>query len=72
MRLISYGLGTLGALAAGVLGSTFGLRPTLWIAAVGFGAILAVTLLATPLPKVRSLPSSADAEEVVDIAGAAH
>jgi MFS family permease len=65
MRMISYGLGTLGALAAGALGSTFGLRPTLWIAAAGYSVILAVTLMATPLPKVRSLPSSADSDEVV-------
>jgi MFS family permease len=72
MRLISYGLGTLGALAAGALGSAFGLRPTLWIAAVGFLAILMVTLLATPLPKVRSLPTSGAAEDVMgDGAGAA-
>jgi predicted MFS family arabinose efflux permease len=71
MRLISYGLGTLGALTAGVLGLTFGLRPTLWIAAAGFAAILAVTLLATPLPKVRFLPTAAEAEEVVaDVAEA--
>jgi MFS family permease len=60
IRLIAYGLGTLGALAAGVLGSVFGLQTTLWIAAVGFLAILAVTLLATPLPRVRSLPAPAD------------
>jgi MFS family permease len=70
MRLIGYGLGTLGALAAGVLGSVFGLRTTLWIAAVGFLAILAVTLLATPLPKVRSLPTTSDSKTgVEDVAG---
>jgi predicted MFS family arabinose efflux permease len=73
MRLIAYGLGTLGALAAGALGAAFGLQPTLWIAAVGFLAILAVTLLATPLPQVRSLPSASVAEEVVgNAASAAH
>ena len=71
MRLISYGLGTLGALAAGALGSAFGLRTTLWIAAVGFGAILVVTLTATPLPKVRSLPSSADTEAVMEVVAGA-
>jgi predicted MFS family arabinose efflux permease len=72
MRLISYGLGTLGALAAGALGSTFGLPTTLWIAAVGFLTILVVTLVATPLPKVRALPSPAGFEEAVaDAAGAA-
>jgi MFS family permease len=70
MRLISYGLGTLGALAAGALGSAFGLRTTLWIAAVGFLTILAITLLATPLPKVRSLPTSVNNEEIVNAAGA--
>jgi hypothetical protein len=55
IRLISYGLGALGVLLAGVFGSIIGLRPALWLAAGGFLAILAVTLLATPLPRVRAL-----------------
>jgi hypothetical protein len=56
LRLISYGLGALGAALAGFLGMALGLRPTLWLSAGGFIVILALTLLATPLPRVRSLP----------------
>lgn len=59
LRLLSYGLGALGMLLSGVLATLLGLRPTLWLAAGGFLLILLITLLATPLPHVRSIPSSA-------------
>jgi hypothetical protein len=58
MRLVSYGLGAFGLLLSGVLGTLLGLRATLWLAAFGFVAILVITLVATPLPSVRSLPSA--------------
>lgn len=57
VRLISYGLGALGLLLSGVLGTLVGLRLTLWLAAGGFVVILALTLLATPLPRVRAIPA---------------
>lgn len=66
LRFVSYGLGSLGYLLSGVLGSLLGLRQALWLAALGFVAILLITLLATPLPRVRSIPTEPaihDAEE---------
>ncbi|HEU5441887.1 MAG TPA: MFS transporter [Ktedonobacterales bacterium] len=62
LRLISYGLGTLGPLLGGLLGTVLGLRPTLWLAAAGFVVILAITLTATPLPRVRTIPAEAPAD----------
>jgi len=64
VRLISYGLGALGVLLAGFFGSVIGLRATLWLAAVGFLVILVVLLLATPLPRVRSLSGAMSPEEL--------
>jgi MFS family permease len=51
---INYGVRPLGALTGGVLGGWLGLRPTLWIAAVG-GMLCVLWLLPSPIPKVRSL-----------------
>lgn len=56
MRMVSYGLGALGMLASGFIGTQIGLRAALWLAALGFLIILAITLLATPLPRLRALP----------------
>ena len=58
MRFTSYGLGALGLLLSGLLASLFGMRETLWLAAAGFLAILLVTLLATPLPRIRTIPTA--------------
>ncbi len=58
MRLVSYGLGALGLLLSGMLAALVGLRPTLWLAAFGFVTILILTLVATPLPAVRSIPGA--------------
>ena len=63
LRFISYGLGALGFLLAGALASLVGLRQTLWLAALGFVAILLITLLATPLPRLRAIPAGPDASE---------
>lgn len=51
-RFFNYGTRPIGALLGGVLGSTVGLRPTLWIAVVGclFGVLF---LLASPMPSMR-------------------
>ncbi|MEV0425908.1 MFS transporter [Micromonospora sp. NPDC050495] len=51
---INYGVRPLGALSGGALGTWLGLRPTLWIAAVG-GAMCVFWLLPSPIPRVRSL-----------------
>ncbi|WP_319459478.1 MFS transporter [Micromonospora sp. RTP1Z1] len=51
---VNYGVRPLGALTGGALGSWLGLRPTLWIAAIG-GTMCVLWLLPSPIPKLRSL-----------------
>ncbi|MBM0227227.1 MULTISPECIES: MFS transporter [Micromonospora] len=51
---VNYGVRPLGALTGGALGTWLGLRPTLWIAAVG-GVLCVLWLLPSPIPAVRSL-----------------
>ena len=55
-RTLNHGFRPLGALAAGVLGTEMGLRPTLWIATVG-GVLATLWLLPSPLLKTRELPA---------------
>jgi MFS family permease len=56
---VNYGVRPLGSLAGGALGSTIGLRPTLWIATVG--ALAGVLwLLPSPIPRLRDLPEPED------------
>lgn len=57
-RTVNYGVRPLGALAGGLLGSTLGLRPTLWIATVG-GLLSVLWLLPSPVPRIRELPGKA-------------
>lgn len=54
-RFVNYGIRPLGALAGGALGSSIGLRPTLFIGSVGALAGL-LWLLPSPIPKLRELP----------------
>lgn len=54
---VNYGVRVLGSLAGGLLGSTIGLRPTLWIGAAG--ALLgALFLLPTGVARLRELPET--------------
>jgi len=53
--VVNNGVRPIGALAGGLLGTTIGLRPTLWIAVVGAIAGF-LWLLPSPLPKMRELP----------------
>jgi MFS family permease len=58
---VNYGVRPLGSLVGGALGSTIGLRPTLWIGAVG--ALAGVLwLLPSPVPRLRDLPESEDGD----------
>ena len=63
--VVNYGVRPLGALAGGALGSSIGLRPTLWIATAG-----ALTgflwLLPSPILGLRELPKADDAEGALD------
>lgn len=54
-QAVNYGVRPLGALLGGLLGSTLGLRPALWVATLG-GVAGAVLVLFTALPRYR-LPS---------------
>jgi MFS family permease len=56
---VNYGVRVLGSLVGGLLGSTIGLQPALWIGAVG--ALLGVLfLLPSPVPRMRELPEPAE------------
>jgi MFS family permease len=57
--LVNFGVRPLGSLVGGALGSALGLRPTLWIAALGAIAGF-VWLLPSPIPRLRELPAAAE------------
>ena len=59
---VNYGVRVVGSLAGGLLGSTIGLRPTLWIGAVGALAGI-LWLIPSPVPRLRVLPEVADDDE---------
>lgn len=58
MRFVVWGVLPLGALAGGAIGSAIGLRPTLWISAVGSVAGVGF-LLSSPLRTQREFPEIA-------------
>jgi MFS family permease len=58
--VVNYGVRPLGTALGGVLGSTIGLRPTLWIATVGALAGL-LWLLPSPIPTLHDVPEEAAA-----------
>jgi MFS family permease len=59
---VNYGIRVLGSLAGGLLGSTLGLRPALWIGVTG--ALLGVLfLLPSPVLRLRELPQYADHDD---------
>ncbi|NUS52416.1 MAG: MFS transporter [Nocardioidaceae bacterium] len=51
---VNYGIRPLGALAGGALGTWVGLRPTLWVAAVG-GSLCVLWLAFSPIRSTRTL-----------------
>jgi MFS family permease len=59
--VVNFGVRPLGALAGGVLGTAIGLRPSLWVAAVG-GVAGVLFLLASPIPRMRELPNAVDVD----------
>jgi MFS family permease len=56
MQLVNYGTIPVGAVLGGVLGTALGVRPAMWIVAVGL-ALSGLILLAGPLRQHRELPS---------------
>jgi predicted MFS family arabinose efflux permease len=61
MHLLAHGVAPLGALAGGLLGEWMGVRPTIWVAALGADLGL-LWLLCSPLPHLRALPPGSDGE----------
>jgi MFS family permease len=55
MRFVVWGVLPIGALIGGVLGTTIGLRPTLWIGAIG-EAVAGFWLVASPMRSMRDFP----------------
>jgi MFS family permease len=56
--LVNNGVRPVGTTIGGILGSTIGVRPTLWIATVG--ALLGLAwLLPSPIPQIRDVPEMA-------------
>jgi MFS family permease len=62
MRFVVWGVLPIGALIGGVLGAVVGLRPTLWIGALG-QAMAGIWLLASPMRTLRDYPDAPPAEE---------
>jgi MFS family permease len=56
---INYGVRPVGSLLGGVLGSLIGVRPTLWVAAVG-GLAGVLWLLRSPIARMKELPPAAE------------
>jgi hypothetical protein len=56
MRFLVWGTIPFGAFLGGVLGSAFGVRTTLLIAAIG-GCFAVVPVFASPLRRMRELPT---------------
>ncbi len=55
MRFVVWGVLPIGALIGGILGTVIGLRPTLWIGAIG-QALAGIWLLASPMRRMRDFP----------------
>ncbi|MGW4379839.1 MFS transporter [Kitasatospora sp. NPDC004531] len=67
-QAVNYGVRPLGSLLGGLLGSTLGLRPALWIAAIGAVAS-GLWVVFSPIPRLRELPAqdgALDSEERAD------
>jgi len=54
-QAVNYGVRPLGSLLGGLLGTTLGLRPALWIAAIGAVAS-GLWVVFSPIPRLRELP----------------
>lgn len=60
LRVIDFGAMLLGTVAAGVLGQTLGLRPTLWCATL-ITVIAAVWLACSPITRLHAMPHQVEA-----------
>jgi hypothetical protein len=62
-----WGTMPIGSLIGGALGNTIGLRPTLWVAAVG-GLFSFVPPLLSPVRSLEQIPEPSDGEPSGDLA----
>lgn len=60
VRFLVWGTLPLGGFLGGALGSTIGIRSTLWVAAVG-QALAFLWLLPSPIPSMHEMPEPIDA-----------
>jgi len=68
IRFLVWGTMPLGGFIGGVLGSTIGVRPTMWVGAIGM-ALAFLPAFLSPLRTMRELPSSYDPEQAARIGG---
>ena len=59
IRFLVWGTMPLGALLGGALGTWFGLRPALWVAAIG-AFFTFLPILFSPVPKLREMPAQVE------------
>jgi MFS family permease len=62
IRFLVWGTLPLGALLGGTLGTWAGLRPALWVAAIG-ALTACIPILLSPVPKLREMPEPIEDEE---------
>lgn len=66
IRFVVWGVMPIGALISGVLGSTIGVVPTMWIGTIGT-TFAAGWVLFSPLTRMKVLPTGLEADQSVDI-----
>jgi MFS family permease len=65
IRFLAWGTMPIGALLGGALGTWIGLRPALWVAAIG-ALFSFLPILLSPVPKLRETPEPIDEEPRTD------
>jgi hypothetical protein len=70
VRFMVWGTLPLGGFLGGVLGTTVGIRTTLWVAAIG-QALAFLWLLPSPIPSMIEMPEPVDDTDVELILGTA-
>jgi hypothetical protein len=65
MRFMVWGTIPIGSFVGGVLGKTIGIRPTLWIGAIG-GLLAVVPLLLSPVRTLRSIPDDEQPQGIAE------